>query len=260
MTSERNLDALIYTRDRAVSARCAAVFADLPVNWINLDDPRFAAEMLGTSQYDFVLLDLDSARGTELLPHVRPDADSRRHGVILALTDGGIDGDILEMSYESLIFYPVRLQDLDNAVHRAIPLAERLAAAWAVPPLPLPRRKELVEVAEELTPFAEELAQEDRPSWISQLKSFFAGATQVKMHHSLSIVWQERIASGISAAGTIWYVHEVTKDWSAFAFLIPSTPGPFELIGISVLLWVCAKHRRWLSSSEPAAEPVAAER
>lgn len=255
MYPERNLEALIYTQDQGVSARCAAVFADLPVDWTRLDDAHMAAELLSKSRYDFVLLDLDSASGTALLPQVRPDAGSRRHGVVLAITDGGIDTDILEMSYESLIFYPVRAEELENAVHRAMPLAERLAASKSLPALPQINSE--AAVAEETAPAIERRLARPLRSW---LRSFFADAARTKTQYSLSIVWQERIASGISAAGTIWYVHEITRDWSALAFLIPKQ-GPVELIGISVLLWLCAKHRRVVeSSTNVAAEPATIQR
>src|SRR4051812_40356178 len=96
-TQERNLEALIYSGDRWTSARCAEAFAELPVDWVQTEDPSMASNLLKTSSFDFVILDLDSPSGTALLPQVRPTATDRRHAVVLGITGGGIDADILEL-------------------------------------------------------------------------------------------------------------------------------------------------------------------
>src|SRR4051812_23558963 len=124
---ERNLEALIYSDDQWISARCAEAFAELPVDWVRTEDSTMASKLLSNSSFDFVILDLDSPSGTALLPRVRTDSSDRRHAVVLGITGGGIDADILEMSYESLIFYPVRPEQICSEVHRAMPLAERVS-------------------------------------------------------------------------------------------------------------------------------------
>src|SRR4051794_20689531 len=117
----KTLEALIYSKSRSVSSQCAAAFAEIPVDWVRVDDPQFAEALLNSSSYDFVLLDLDSEYGTSLLPDVRTDSNCRRHGVIVAITNLATDADVLKMSYESLIFYPVRPKDICSEVHRGLP-------------------------------------------------------------------------------------------------------------------------------------------
>jgi CheY-like chemotaxis protein len=237
---DRNLEALIFSDDRRVSARCAEAFAELPVDWVKTEDPAMAQQLLGNSNFDFVLLDLDAPSGTALLPRVRPDSADRQHAVVLGITSGGIDADILEMSYESLIFYPVRPDQICSEVHRALPLAERIAVRTKTPA----SSSELLEGEAKsfaIPEFFRSIAHKFRAFNLSKV---IAWGT----HHSLSIVAQERAASLISAAGTIWYVHEVTRDWTRLAFLVPAV-GPSELIGVAVLLWLCAKHRRFAEKS-----------
>ncbi len=247
---DRNLEALIFSDDRRVSARCAEAFAELPVDWVKTEDPAMAQQLLSNSNFDFVLLDLDAPYGTTLLPRVRPESTDRQHSVVLGITGGGIDADILEMSYESLIFYPVRPEQICSEVHRALPLAERIAIRTN--PNPDTSAELDSEAPSSLGTLVRSAVQKVRSN-LSFSKLMNAGA-----RHSLSIVAQERAASLISAAGTIWYVHEVTRDWTRLAFLIPAV-GPTELIGVAVLLWLCAKHRRYIERNTLLKVPVKSE-
>ena len=248
---ERNLEALIFSDDKKVSARCAEAFSELPVDWVNTEDPSMASQLLTSTNFDFVILDLDSPSGTALLPRVRPNSADRQHAVVLAITGGGIDADILEMSYESLIFYPVRPEQICSEVHRALPLAERISKH--IRPVvhqthrSLSRFETIGEAARNLSHRAQAL--------LSKTGAWISDAVKVETRHSLSIVGQERAASLISAAGTIWYVHEITRDWTRLAFLVPSV-APTELIGVAVLLWLCAKQRRLMETESLAAQPV----
>jgi hypothetical protein len=238
---DRNLEAFIFSDDRRVSARCAEAFAELPVDWVKTEDPEMAQQLLGNSNFDFVLLDLDAPTGTALLPRVRPESTDRKHAVVLGITNGGIDADILEMSYESLIFYPVRPDQICSEVHRALPLAERIATRTK----PSSEDAQEASVGEAKSYSIVDLLRAiiGRIRANSLLNSKLSQLTRLGTHHSLSIIGQERAASLISAAGTIWYVHEVTRDWTRLAFLVPAV-GPTEMIGVAVLLWLCAKHRR----------------
>jgi hypothetical protein len=248
---DRNLEALIFSDDQWVSARCAEAFAELPVDWVKTEDPAMASQLLSSSNFDFVILDLDSPCGTTMLPKVRPHSTDRQHSVVLGITGGGIDADILEMSYESLIFYPVRPEQICSEVHRAMPLAERISAR-------IKSNRELsVEDESEFAGLSLFAALHDvSRTLLAKSISFLTSFSKKNMQHSLSIVWQERAASLISAAGTIWYVHEITTDYSKLAFLVPST-GPTELIGVAVLLWLCAKYRRIAETN--ALQPVPAK-
>lgn len=255
---DRNLEAFIFSDDRRVSARCAEAFAELPVDWVKTEDPEMARQLLRNSNFDFVLLDLDAPSGTALLPRVRPESTDRQHAVVLGITNGGIDADILEMSYESLIFYPVRPDQICSEVHRALPLAERIATRMKQSS-ENPNEVSVGEtrshsIVDLLRAFTRKVRLNSRALANLKLSKLIGLGTR----HSLSIVGQERAASLISAAGTIWYVHEVTRDWTRLAFLVPAV-GPTELIGVAVLLWLCAKHRRHLEKSSLVEVPVKSE-
>jgi len=62
--------------------------------------------------------------------------------------------------------------------------------------------------------------------------------------HSLSVVAHERLASAIAAAGTMWYVNEVTDHFIGLQYIQPPSAGPTYLVAIALLLWLCAKSRR----------------
>ncbi len=62
-----SFEALVYTTNRLVAASCAMAFAELPIDWSLLDDPRMVAESAASGRYDFLLVDLDSPLGTTLL-------------------------------------------------------------------------------------------------------------------------------------------------------------------------------------------------
>jgi response regulator RpfG family c-di-GMP phosphodiesterase len=239
---DRNLEALIYSDDQWISARCAEAFAELPVDWVRTEDSNMASKLLSNSSFDFVILDLDSPSGTTLLPKVRTDSSDRRHAVVLGITGGGIDADILEMSYESLIFYPVRPEQICSEVHRAMPLAERVSKLIH-PQIEAVNAEDLETSGPSLFDGLRSVARTLATKSAEQFRQLVAHLSQKEMQHSLSIVAQERVASLISAAGTIWYVHEITRDWTRLAFLVPAT-GPTQLIGIATLLWLCAKYRR----------------
>jgi len=240
---DRNLEALIYSDDQWISARCAEAFAELPVDWVRTEDSNVASKLLSNSSFDFVILDLDSPSGTALLPRVRTDSSDRRHAVVLGITGGGIDADILEMSYESLIFYPVRPEQICSEVHRAMPLAERVSKHIHLPSESDENAEDLETSGPTLFDGLRSVARVVATKSAEQFRQFVAHLSQKEMQHSLSIVAQERVASLISAAGTIWYVHEITRDWTRLAFLVPAT-GPTQLIGVATLLWLCAKYRR----------------
>jgi hypothetical protein len=65
---------------------------------------------------------------------------------------------------------------------------------------------------------------------------------------SLSIGGQERVASLIAAAGMIWGVYVATTDYAALLRLQIMPPGPVEVCGLGILLWLHAKWRRSLKS------------
>ncbi len=254
-------EALVYTTDRFVAARCAEAFAALPVDWTIVDDPGKAAEFAVSGMYDFLLIDLDSPLGSTMLALAE---DEKCNAVLFGITQGGVDPDLLEMSYHSLIFYPVRIEGLLSELHRAFPLAERMAAKRMARPVmaPVASTETVAEPVRETVANRSALRVPVPRGWRSlignALEAIKNNDLRRPSRYALSIIWQERLASMVSAFGMIWYIHEITKDWTKLAFLIPPTPGPGELIGLSVLLWLCAKHRRVAESQlEPA--PVKVE-
>ncbi len=56
----------------------------------------------------------------------------------------------------------------------------------------------------------------------------------------------EWIASLMAGAGSAWFTHEITRSFYRLYLVIPPTGGPTEVIGISVLVWLYAKHQRYL--------------
>jgi hypothetical protein len=62
---------------------------------------------------------------------------------------------------------------------------------------------------------------------------------------------EEWAASLLAAAGSIWFVQELTRTYHRAIQILPPTGGPTELIGVAILIWLHAKHRRSLDSRIP---------
>jgi hypothetical protein len=67
--------------------------------------------------------------------------------------------------------------------------------------------------------------------------------------HSLSVIAQERLASGIAALGAIWFVNDITSNFRGLTQIHPYSSYSIQLIALSVLLWLCAKQRRFSTLS-----------
>jgi hypothetical protein len=63
--------------------------------------------------------------------------------------------------------------------------------------------------------------------------------------------WEERAASLLAAAGSIWFVQALTSNYHRAVQILPPTGGPTELIGIAILVWLHAKHRRLVEHRLP---------
>lgn len=55
---------------------------------------------------------------------------------------------------------------------------------------------------------------------------------------------EELAASLLAAAGSLWFVFEITRNFHRISQVLPPTGGPTEMIGLAVLIWLHAKHRR----------------
>jgi hypothetical protein len=67
----------------------------------------------------------------------------------------------------------------------------------------------------------------------------------------MNFVTLEWVASLMAAAGSAWFVNDVTRAFQRLPLVLPPTGGPTELIGISVLIWLYAKYQRHLISQPP---------
>jgi hypothetical protein len=64
----------------------------------------------------------------------------------------------------------------------------------------------------------------------------------------LSVRAEERIASLIAAAGTIWAVYVATTDYNNLWRFEILPPGPVEICTLGILAWLHAKWRRSLKN------------
>jgi hypothetical protein len=67
----------------------------------------------------------------------------------------------------------------------------------------------------------------------------------------MSLQREEWAASLLAGAGSVWFVYAITHGFPRFVQYLPPTGGPTELMGIAILLWLHAKHRRFLVSRMP---------
>ena len=245
----QKLDAIVYSQSRVIAARCAKAFAELPLDWVMPLEPRIASEYLSRQRFDFVLIDLDAPEGQFILEVLI--STRTLHGAVFAITAGRVDAATLARCYNLQIFYPTRPDEIIGEFHRALPLAERLSVATsrqltaAASEASLPsQEEELVRVGVGSAFLAQ--MKINPVKWLDAL---------FRMNHSFSVLAHERFACGIAAVGTIWFVESLAQSFGGFVSMGPPPPGPAEMIAISVLLWISAKHRR-ISQNSFGEEPL----
>ena len=62
---------------------------------------------------------------------------------------------------------------------------------------------------------------------------------------------EEWAASLLAAAGSLWFVQELTRTYHRAIQILPPTGGPTEMIGVAILIWLHAKHRRVVENRMP---------
>lgn len=62
---------------------------------------------------------------------------------------------------------------------------------------------------------------------------------------------EELVASLLAGAGSIWFVTVLYHEFHRAFQILPPTGGPTEIIGIAVLIWLHAKHRREVERRTP---------
>ena len=237
---DSRFEALVYTGDPSLAARCAKSFAEFPVDWMMFYESNLALDYLSRERFDYVILDLDSAdKGSVLVETLRSGAN--RHSVILAITTGAVDPSVLELCYASRVFYPVRPAQLEERLFSTMPLADHLAVETpTVAAIEQAAEPEEADSAHEHSALAGVAAL-----FLHFGKLFLRGAgTVVGMKHSLGILAQERVASLLASAGSVWFVQEITSNFRGIEFIDPPSAGPSSLMALGLLLWLCAKHRR----------------
>jgi MYXO-CTERM domain-containing protein len=178
------------------------------------------------------------------------DSGAARQSVIFAVTNGGVDPEMLARCYEFGVFYPVRPGEIRANLDRSLPAAERRAQQRAMVVVEAPViESEDEDVKAAMPEVVEEVIHTSKTfAWL-----LAAGATSIVcMRHSLGIVAQEWAASLLSAVASMWFVQEVTADFRGLLNVGPPSAGPSYLLALSLLLWLCAKRRR-ASNKEAAA-------
>ncbi len=62
---------------------------------------------------------------------------------------------------------------------------------------------------------------------------------------------EEWIASLLAGAGSAWFLAVLSRSYHLMIQVLPPTGGPTEAIGIAVLIWLHAKHRRDIERRTP---------
>ena len=242
-SSKNNFEIFFYSANPPLAHQYANCLVRFPANWICFNEPEIAGDFLAKHHFDFVVLDLDSADGRSLLQHLC-DSGKARQSVVLAVTSESVDASSLALCYEFGIYYPVRPSEVRVHLNRSLPVADRLAqrrAARMAEAQPTVSNAE--DFSSEMPGVLEEIIQTSKAfAWL-----FRSVATSILcMRHSLSIAAQEWVASLLSAVATMWFVQESTVNFRGLLNLAPPSAGPTYLFALSLLLWICAKQRRFI--------------
>ncbi len=62
---------------------------------------------------------------------------------------------------------------------------------------------------------------------------------------------EEWAASLLAAAGSIWFVEALTRNFHRVIQVLPPTGGPTEIMGLGILVWLHAKHQRVMQNRVP---------
>ncbi len=244
--TESRFEALVYTENPALAARCARAFAEFPADWVMFYESSLALDYLRKEEFDYLILDLDSAeKGSILIDTLNSGVNL--HSVVLAVTSAPVDPTLLDLCYASRVFYPVRPEDIQEQLYRTVPLAERLAGERS----PFSEAEKTEAEAEEPVPVMSAIAGVTALAFVlgKALASFILNVFQMK--HSLSILAQERVASLLASFGSVWFVEDITKDFRGIESVVPPSDGSSYLIALGLLLWLCVKQRR-ISSARSA--------
>ena len=245
---EAKFEALVYTENPALGARCARAFAEFPADWVMFYDSSLALDYLRKEQFDYLILDLDSSEKGSILINTL-NSGVNLHSVVLAVTSAAVDPSLLDLCYASRVFYPVRPGDIQEQLYRTVPLAERLAAercAASATANSEPESEQSDTASSAIAGVSALVVLFAKALWLCMLKIF-------RMEHSLSVLAQERIGSLLASFGSVWFVQEMTKDFRGIEFVAPPSGGPSYLIALGLLLWLCAKQRRIAQSQEASA-------
>lgn len=240
-TSNNSFEALLYSAEPALAERYAKSFDDLPANWISFKESEVAREFLAKEHFDFVVLDVECEHGRAMLQQLC-ESGAVRQSVIFAVTGGAVDAEMLARCYEHGVVYPVRPTEIRAHLHRSVPVAERLAQQRAV----AMAETEPIVCEEEVDTKIPEVVQEvihtsKALAWLAGM----AATSMLRRKHSLGITAQEWVASLLSGVATIWFVQESTANFRGLLNVAPPSAGPSYLLILSLLLWLCAKQRRF---------------
>src|SRR5512142_1522387 len=99
---EPRFEALVFTENPSLGARCARSFAEFPVDWVMFYESSLALEYLAKERFDYVILDLDSAENASILLDAVTSGINLR-SVVLAVTSSSVNPAILDFCYASRV-------------------------------------------------------------------------------------------------------------------------------------------------------------
>lgn len=62
---------------------------------------------------------------------------------------------------------------------------------------------------------------------------------------------EELVASLLAGGGSLWFMFDLIRNFHRIVQVLPPTGGPTEFIGVAVLIWLHAKHRREVERKTP---------
>ena len=119
-----SLKALFFTRDREVAVRFTEAVAEIPMNWVLLDDRDLPFKLVSHESFDLLVIDCTSRVGESILGLAR-QCEANHNSAIVAISDGEATPNLLRLGADEYVERSAENGVLAERIREFLPLMNR---------------------------------------------------------------------------------------------------------------------------------------
>ncbi|HUO59326.1 MAG TPA: PilZ domain-containing protein [Candidatus Acidoferrales bacterium] len=119
-----SLKALVFTRDREVAISFTKAIAEVPMNWVLLEDRELPFKLIPHETFDLLIIDCTSGLGRSILSVAR-QCQANHNSAILAISDGEASPSLLELGADEYVERSAEDSMLAERIREFLPLINR---------------------------------------------------------------------------------------------------------------------------------------